>query len=230
LLKLTGPRVKVSSVKTVEAAHEQAAGTWTSVVGRGAGLLAAAGAVLGGAAGTVDWPVVGTLFGGVQGAAAGGVVGVVDGLALSVLVRGTRSSWAARALSGGVSALAAVLGASAYEGPSSVPRAVEVVLVVAAILVGGAAGPLIAHGLVSAPGGRPSRPGLSQLFGRFLAWGAGLGAALGGVAGGIVGAFAYLPTAPFAVVEGAVFGAVAGAVLACLAAGLALVLRSPTSP
>jgi hypothetical protein len=219
----------VSSVSAAERTDEPTTSGCASVVGRGAGLLAAAGAVLGGAAGTVDWPLISTFYGAIEGAAVGAVVGVAVGLALCLLSRVTRAAWAARGVSGGVSALAAVVGASAYDGPVSVPDAVEVGLVVAAILVGGAAGPMIAQGRPATPGGSLQDATVPQLFGRFLAWGAGLGAALGGVAGAIVGAFASLPTAPFAVIEGAVFGSVTGAVLACLAAGAVLVSRPRTN-
>jgi hypothetical protein len=219
----------VSRAGVEERTRERTWGGSARVVGRGVLVLAGAGAALGGVAGTLDWPLVGTFFGGLEAAAAGAVVGVIDGLVLSVLVGRTRSPWAARVISGAVSALASVVGALAYEGPVSVPRAVEVVLVVAAVLVGAVAGPLIAYGAATVCGGRRGQRPLPELVGLLVAWGVGLGAGVGAVAGGIVGAFAYLPTAPFAVVEGAVLGSVTGAVLACLAAGIAVVSRSLTA-
>lgn len=212
------------SVTGVEALRTT--GGAAQVVGRGVAVLAGAGAVLGGVAGTVDWPLVGTFFAAIEGATAGALVGLAAGLALAAPARRSSSSWLARGIAAVVSAPASVLGASAYDGPVNVPRAMEVVLVVAAILIGGAAGPLIAYGRPVVPGGRPAGPALAQLVGRFLGRGAAIGATLGGVTGGIVGVFAYLPTAPFAVVEGALFGTVSGLVLACLAVGVRLVFPS----
>ena len=55
-----------------------------------------------------------------------------------------------------------------------------------------------------------------------LLWGAGAGGALGGGAGLIIGISTYLPTAPFAAVEGAVLGSVSGLAIALLVGAAAL--------
>jgi uncharacterized membrane protein YdjX (TVP38/TMEM64 family) len=51
---------------------------------------------------------------------------------------------------------------------------------------------------------------------------------LGGIVGLVVGIHAYLPTSPFAVVEGASFGCVSGVVLALLALAAAVLPRLRT--
>ena len=51
------------------------------------------------------------------------------------------------------------------------------------------------------------------------------GAVVGSVIGLAIGIWAYLPTAPFAAVEGAVLGSVSGTVLAFLICGVAALAR-----
>ena len=199
---------------------------WWPPTARGVALLAGAGIVVGGAAGTVDFPVVGTLFGAVEGAVAGAAVGAVDGLILTGLGAATRPRWVAQGTSGLV-VLVAALARTAGPEPLAVSWRVEVVLTAVAVLFAGAAGPSIAVGLGRAPGVLGGRAGSTprELVVRFLGRGTTAGAAVGAVAGVLIGVRSYLPTAPFAAVEGAVFGTVCGAVLACLALGIAILPR-----
>jgi hypothetical protein len=198
-----------------------AASAWPSTIGRGGGLFAGVGGVLGATVGTFDWPVVGTFFGAIGGALAGAAVGVPDAAVLMVLARSTRSKWAARITSGAVAA--AGLGWASVRGPADLPRPIAAVMISIVVLLGAALGPLIAYG--AAPDGRPTGPGLTRAVGRFLAWGAALGGAIGAVAGLLIGLRSYLPTSPFAAVEGAALGVVNGIVLGCLAAGISLLPR-----
>lgn len=194
-------------------------------------MFACAGAVLGGVAGTLDWPVVSTFFGAIAGAGAGAAVGVVDGLALVLLALAAASPWPARVVSGLVSGVAATLAVWAGDGrPFQAPSAPQVVVIMSALLLGGAVGPLVADGRPVLPGGRPADAALGRVVGRVVAAGAALGGVIGGVAGGIIGASSYLPTAPFAVVEGAVLGAVSGAVVGCAVAGAVVVLPVRATP
>lgn len=202
----------------------QASG-WAAPLGRGCALFAGLGGVLAGIAATIGWPVVGTFFGAVEGALAGAALGALAAAALTILARWTRSRWAARGVSGAMAAAAAVGAVLIHAGPAGLPRAVAVVLIVAGVALAAALGPLIAYGMEPVPGGWLTAARLPRVLGRFLALGAGLGGAAGAVAGLIIGIRSYLPTSPFALVEGAVFGAVSGVVLACLAVGVAVLPR-----
>jgi hypothetical protein len=138
------------------------------------------------------------------------VVGLVVGL--MVWRSPVTGSWA-RAISGWVALLAALMGAVAYRGPLEVPPAAAAVLVALSGLAGVAVGPLIADGPVRTFG--PERSAALKRFATRASMVALIGgSALGAAAGLVVGAFAYLPTAPFAAVEGAVLGVVAAGVLA----------------
>lgn len=199
-------------------------GSWMSSIRRGAALFAGLGGALGGIAGTIDWPVVGTFFGAVEGALAGAVAGVIDAAALTLLAGWMRSRWACRGLAGVVAGMATAGGALIYAGPVNVSRAVAVVLIATAVVVGAALGPLVAYGAEPVPASRLAGARLPRV-GRILCWGAALGAAAGAVAGLVIGMRTYLPTSPVAAVEGAVFGVVSGGVLACLVAGVAMLPR-----
>jgi hypothetical protein len=200
------------------------AGRWAPSLRRGGGLFAGVGGVLGATVGTVDWPVVGTFFGAIGCASAGVTIGVADAALLTLLARRTRSKWAARVASGVVAA--AGLGwASTLTGPAEVPRPLAAALLAIALLLGAALGPLIAYGAAPAPDGRPTGPGYASALARFLRWGAALGGGAGAVTGLAIGIRAYLPTSPFAAVEGAAFGVVSGVALGCLAAGVFLLPR-----
>lgn len=195
-----------------------------ALVARGAAVGGGLGAALGGVAGTVDWPVVGTFFGGIAGAVEGGFAGAVTGAVLWLLVRQARSPWAARAVTGVVLVLLAVMGAWTGAGVVGMSRPVEVVLIAVGVLAGAAAGPPIVHGFPV---------GVGRLAGRFLLGGLVAGAALGGLAGLVIGVvdvvhgLADTPVVALAaVVEGAVFGTVSGEVLACLSLGAVLLVRA----
>jgi hypothetical protein len=200
------------------------AGAWAASLRRGGGLFAGVGAVLEATLATFDWPIVGTFFGAFEGAAAGAMTGVLGAALLSLLARWTRSKWAARVTSGVVTA--AGLGwASARGGPVELPRQLIAALIGIVVLLGAALGPLIAYGAAPAPDGQPTGPGHTRALARFLVWGAALGGAVGAVTGLVIGIHAYLPTSPFAAVEGATLGVVNGLVLGCLAAGVWLLPR-----
>ena len=66
---------------------------------------------------------------------------------------------------------------------------------------------------------------LPQLAARLLQWGALIGASLGAIVGLIIGMLTYLPTSPFALVEGAILGAVSGVVLAFVGGAVAVMPR-----
>jgi hypothetical protein len=186
-----------------------------------------AGAVVGGVVGTIDWPVVGTFFGASGGVFVGAGAGIVDGVVLAGVASAGRRVWIARLASGVVSSGFAWIAASrANEFRSLQHVAGQVTLVTVCLLLGAGLGPMIAYGVepISSRRGSIPRP-LPQLGARLLLWGAGVGGALGGTAGLLIGIFAYLPTAPFAAVEGAVLGAVSGVVLALLFGAAALLPR-----
>jgi hypothetical protein len=184
----------------------------------------AAGAVIGGVVGTIDWPVVGTFFGASTGTFVGAGAGIVDGLALAGVARQGRPAWVARLASGIVSSGFALVAASrAGQFRALEPVAGQATLVAVCLLLGAVLGPMIAYGVEPISSGRvPTPRPLPQLGARLLLWGAAIGGALGGTAGLVIGILAYLPTAPFAAVEGAALGAVSGVVLALLLGATAL--------
>jgi hypothetical protein len=199
-------------------------GRWLSAALPGVVLVAGLGCVLGGAAGTADWPVVGTFFGAVAGSVVGAVVGVVLTLTLALLARVTRSSWAARLVSGLVAGLAGLGLVGLGSGTDAVRGTPAVVLLATGTVVAGALGPMIAFGVRPMPDGRPGFTWAAGVWGVCLGWGCALGAAAGAVTGLVIG-LDHLPTLVFAGVEGGVLGCVSGLVLACLAAGIAVLPR-----
>ncbi len=197
----------------------------TTTALRGAGLLLAAGTLLGGVAGTADWPLVGTFFGAIEGGSAGAVVGVVVGVVLGLLVRREWPPWSFRLTSAALGGATAVAGAAAYHGPLSVPRSITATILVAAVVLTGYLGPLIATGLEPAAARRAYR-----IVARAIGAGCWLGAAAGGIVGLAIGVSSYLPTAAFALLEGAVLGAVSGGVLGLLSAAVAVLPRLHARP
>jgi len=202
------------------------------VIARALVISAVVGVAIGGLVGTFDFPIVGTAFGAVYGAFIGAAIGVVTGAALAVVAARTA-----------VRLLARVVGAAATLGCWTIllsfghlvsGRATWYLLVVVAgcTLAAGGLGPSIAFG-PALPGRRVIGRSLPNLFGRVLAAGAGTGAVLGGGAGLVIGAVTHLPTAPFALVEGAILGAVCGVVLAvfvAIAVGLIMSYRPSRAP
>jgi hypothetical protein len=186
-----------------------------------------AGAVIGGVVGTIDMPVVGTFFGASVGVFVGAGVGIVDGVVLAGVARAGRSVWIARLASGVVSSGFAWIGASRANEFRSLQQVVgQVALVTVCLLLGAAFGPMIAYGLEPISFGRgPAPRPLSQIAARLLLWAAAIGAGLGAMVGLLIGLFAYLPTAPFAAVEGAVLGAMSAVVLTLLLGAAALLPR-----
>jgi hypothetical protein len=186
-----------------------------------------AGAVFGGVVGTTDWPVVGTFFGASVGVFVGAGAGIVDGLVLAGVARAGRSVWIARLASGVVSSGFAWIAASRASEFRSLQHVVgQVALVTVCLLLGAAFGPMIAYGVEPISFGRgPTPRPLSQIAARLLLWAAAIGAGLGAMVGLIIGLFAYLPTAPFAAVEGAVLGATSAVVLTLLLGAAALLPR-----
>jgi hypothetical protein len=196
-------------------------GLWAALPG--VVLVAGLGCVLGGAAGTADWPVVGTFFGAVAGSVVGAVVGVVLTLTLALLARVTRSSWAARLVSGLVAGVAG-LGLVGLGSGADALRGTPAVLLATGTVVAGVLGPMIAFGVAPMPDGRPGFTWAAGVWGVCLGWGCALGGIAGAVTGLVIG-LDYLPTVVFAAVEGGVLGCVSGLVLACLAAGIAVLPR-----
>lgn len=186
-----------------------------------------AGAVVGGVIGTIEWPVVVTFFGAGIGAFVGALTGVVDGVVLAGVARRGRSVWIARLASGIVSSGFAWTTASQhgrYQSLASVPG--QATLVAACLLLGAVFGPMIAYGVEPVSFGHgPTPRTLSQIAGRLMLWGAVVGGALGGIVGLVIGISSYLPTAPFAAVEGAVLGTISGVVLALLLGAAAVLPR-----
>jgi hypothetical protein len=187
----------------------------------------AAGAVIGGVVGTISWPVVGTFYGAGIGVFVGAGAGIVDGLVLAGVARQTRSAWVARLASAIVSSGFALITASRAGAFRPVELATgEPTLVAACLLLGAALGPMIAYGVEPISFGRGPNPRpLAQLGASLLLLGVAIGGVLGGCAGLLIGISSYLPTAPFAAVEGAVLGAVSGLVLALLLGAAALLPR-----
>jgi hypothetical protein len=172
--------------------------------------------VTGGLIGTIEWPIVGTFFGVVAGLAIGVPVGLANGLALAAALTATRSRWVIR--------LVAVLTSLACGiGPAYLTHATPhwdwVVSLVMSGILAGVLGPFAAFGaqpLVLSPrfGTRPATDVLTRVMASAVTGGAGLGAA----AGVVIGAATYLPTMPFAAIEGGALGSVSGAILGVLVA------------
>lgn len=171
-------------------------------------------AVICGLIGTGQWPVVGTFFGAVTGFAAGAVLGLANGVTLAALTAITSSRWAARLVTAATS-LGCGLGAAAITDTS--PRGDWIVPLAVGIVLAAAIGPFAAFGTQPVVlGPRFARWTARDLMARIIGGGAIAGGALGGLAGLVIGATTYLPTAPFAVVEGGVLGSVSGVLIALL--------------
>jgi hypothetical protein len=174
------------------------------------------GGVTGGLLGTLEWPVVGTFFGAGIGLAIGAPVGLANGLALAAALTATRSRWAARFVAALMSLTCGVVPAYLTH---ATPHWDWVVPLVMGAVLAGVLGPFAAFGaqpLVLSPrfGARSARDVLTRVMVGAVAGGAGLGT----TAGLVIGAATYLPTSPFAAIEGGALGSVSGAVLGVLAA------------
>jgi hypothetical protein len=174
------------------------------------------GGVVGGLLGTLEWPIVGTLFGAGVGLAVGAPVGLANGVALAAAMTATRSRWVAR-LAAGLTSLACGV-VPAYVTHAT-PHWDWVAPLVCGAVLAGVLGPCAAFGaqpLVLSPrfGSRSARDVLTRVMVGAVTGGAGLGAA----AGLVIGAATYLPTSPFAAIEGGALGSVSGAVLGMLVA------------
>jgi hypothetical protein len=204
--------------------------TMLPVLTRGICFGGSAGAVIGGVVGTVDWPVVGTFFGGLAGVLVGAGAGALDGAVLAEVAARTQSAWTAHLASAAVSsgfALIAVSRAGAFRSLGHV--AGKATLVTVCFLLGAVLGPMIAHGVEPISFGRGPVPvPLSRFVATWVRWGAVVGGVLGAIVGLVVGIHAYLPTSPFAAVEGASFGCVSGVVLALLLLAVAVLPKLRT--
>jgi hypothetical protein len=186
-----------------------------NALGRAVTLGGALGAVVGGLLGTAAWPVVGTFFAGLAGLAVGAAVGLANGITLAAVLTRTRSRWAARFAAAATSLACAVV--PAYLMDAS-PRWDWVVPIVIGAVLAGVLGPFAAFGAQPVVlGRRLAGRSVADVVGRFVATGAAVGAGLGGITGLMIGVRTYLPTAPFAAVEGGTLGSVSGIVLALLA-------------
>jgi hypothetical protein len=173
-------------------------------------------ALICGLVGTTEWPVVGTFFGTVTGAAVGAVLGLANGVTLAALTAVSSSRWAARLVTAATSLGCAVVAAAATDAS---PRWDWMLPLAVGVVVAALVGPFAAFGVQPvAFGPRFGRWTVRDLVARILAGGAIAGAGLGGIAGLVIGAASYLPTAPFAVVEGGVLGAVCGVLVGLLVA------------
>ena len=197
-----------------------------ATVARGIASFGCIGTALGGIAGSVHWLFVGTAAGAAEGALAGIVIGALNGGILGAIAARTTSKRAAQLGSGLLATVAELLAAEFYRGPIDVPVAIEVALVLVGIVAAVLVGPLVAFGAQALPANRlvqlrqtVSRPPRS--VSDVLVAGLAVGAVLGAIAGFIVGVRTYLPTSPFAAVEGAIFGALIGLAAACITVGIA---------
>jgi hypothetical protein len=186
------------------------------VVQRCVGWAVVVAALICGLIGSAEWPVVGTLLGVVTGSVAGAVVGLANGLTLAALTAVTTSRVGARLVAAVTSLGCAVLTAVVTDAS---PRWDWMVAVALGTVLAALVGPLAAFGTQPVVQGPClARWSVRELLTRVLAGGAVVGAALGGLAGLVIGSITYLPTAPFAIVEGGVLGAVSGVLVALLVA------------
>lgn len=184
-------------------------------LGRAALAGTTVGVQAGALTGTALVAVLGTLAGAIAGAASGALLGLVNGVALRVVDLAPSQRWRARITTAITSTL---LGGAAvmigYANSSGMSAWVPLVAITGFMLIGLLLGPVAAFGaqpIRLRPGGRLWRP--EQLLGRTLAAAVLIGATAGAVAGLILGLLTYLPTAAFALVEGAMGCGLAGLVI-----------------
>jgi hypothetical protein len=171
-------------------------------------------AVIFGLVGTAEWPVVGTFFGALTGAAAGAVLGLANGVMLAALTAVSSSRRGARLVTAATTLGCAVVAADVTD---AAPRWDWMLPLAVGVVLAAAIGPFAAFGVqpvVLGPWFR--RWTVRDLMIRILVGGALAGAALGGLSGLVIGAITYLPTVPFAVVEGGVLGSVSGVLIALI--------------
>ena len=192
---------------------------------RGAVLFSAAALLVGGLAGTLQWPIVGTFFEALSIGRFGPVIGVVIAAVTSPMAS---HRWLVRCTGGIICFVAALHGVvhSAFQG-RSVPLFAWS-LVTLSVVLGVVLAPMVASGAVVTS----SRHGesASELFTTIISRGAVIGAVIGAVVGLGVGLYAFAPTAPFAVIEGAIFGTVSSVIVALVIAAVVLLPRVKVGP
>ena len=136
--------------------------------------------------------------------------------------------WLVRCTGGIICFVAALHGVvhSAFQG-RSVPLFAWS-LVTLSVVLGVVLAPMVASGAVVTS----SRHGesASELFTTIISRGAVIGAVIGAVVGLGVGLYAFAPTAPFAVIEGAIFGTVSSVIVALVIAAVVLLPRVKVGP
>jgi hypothetical protein len=222
------------SDRSISPGHSEAAVVSEVGIGRGSEppavltraltICAGIGIVVGGIIETVPFPVVGTFFGAIVGGIAGAAVGLAIGAVLICVTELTRSNWAAGAASGLTSAACATaIGSNRFASWWSPHGSAGWLVVAASAAVASLLGPIVAHGARPVRLTRRTRDRrVCAVVQRAVVVGAIGGGGLGAIAGLIIGVVAYLPTAPFAVIEGGIFGVVSGIVIALLVAAALL--------
>jgi hypothetical protein len=179
-----------------------------AVLPRSIALGALTGVGIGGLVGTVIVPLFGTIAGGVIGAYVGALSGLGSGLAVATARAHGAGRVGVRVVGGTAAGSCAVLEAifALSRESISAPMIVALLVFVAVcVALGGWLAPLVASKDLGAQ--------YRRVIGRAMAVCAIGGIAIGGLVGVVVGLYAYLPTAPFAAVEGGVFGGIIGVVL-----------------
>ena len=198
---------------------------FTRIAMRGCVVGTAFGIATGGAVMSLSWLVVGTFLGALVGAPVGAGAGALVGLVLAGLHRVAAPRQVLRAcviapwLAVGAVALAKVVAAG--NGVSPAPAALIVIANVA-LACFTATYVVSGDGWIELGAGWRRRPLAAVAFLVSIV-GVVVGGALGGIAGGIIGVVTYLPTAPFAVIEGGILGLVSGLVLGLVGLELLLV-------
>jgi hypothetical protein len=166
-------------------------------------------ALAGGIAGTLVWPVVGTFFEGLIGAAIGMVVGPLLGLTFASTLHWRRSA------TGAICACAAVGGIGGWAIAIQTGRASPSI----GAVFGAAFGLIIGGSTDRALGlhGSPASPHAMEMVARYALAGLFVAATVGAVGGFVFGVITYLPTSPFAAIEGAVLMTPTGAILGAVA-------------
>ena len=196
---------------------------------RGAVLFSAAALLVGGLAGTLQWPIVGTFFEALSIGRFGPVIGVVIAAVTSPMAS---HRWLVRCTGGIICFVAALHGVVHYAFQGRSVPLFAWSLVTLSVVLGVVLAPMVASGAVVTS----SRHGesASELFTTIISRGAVIGAVIGAVVGlGVglgVGLYAFAPTAPFAVIEGAIFGTVSSVIVALVIAAVVLLPRVKVGP
>lgn len=191
-----------------------------AVVPRAVVLGAIAGVGIGGAVGTAIVPIVGTVAGGFVGAVGGVLGGTASGLVIAVSMASSAGVVTVRILGALMAGGCALLEALALFGHATGPG--QLILLCAVLtMVSGAVGAWL--GPLTAFPGNPASP--DRILGRAMGICAAAGCSVGALGGLVLGLYAYPPTAPAALVEGAVFGGMCGVVLGFWAGLVQCVMR-----